>query len=61
MKFDQAARRNVGALAAEVRAGRDIVVAQPTCAYVIKRDYPSTSRAPRPSWWPRTPTTRPST
>jgi Fe-S oxidoreductase len=29
-----------GALAAEVRAGRDVVVAQPTCAYVIKRDYP---------------------
>ena len=39
-QFDQAARRNVRALAAEVRAGRDIVVAQPTCAYVIKRDYP---------------------
>ena len=36
----KAARRNVAALAAEVRAGRDIIVAQPTCAYVVKRDYP---------------------
>ena len=36
----KAARRNVAALAAEVRAGRDVVVAQPTCAYVVKRDYP---------------------
>src|SRR5664280_3832980 len=27
-------------LAAEVRAGRDVVVAQPTCAYVVRRDYP---------------------
>jgi Fe-S oxidoreductase len=39
-KFEKVARRNVTALAGEVRAGRDIVVAQPTCAYVIKRDYP---------------------
>jgi glycerol-3-phosphate dehydrogenase subunit C len=39
-QFTEAARRNVTALAAEVRAGRDVVVAQPTCAYVIKRDYP---------------------
>jgi glycerol-3-phosphate dehydrogenase subunit C len=39
-QFEEAARRNVTALAAEVRAGRDVVVAQPTCAYVIKRDYP---------------------
>jgi Fe-S oxidoreductase len=39
-QFDAAARRNVAALATEVRAGRDVVVAQPTCAYVIKRDYP---------------------
>jgi glycerol-3-phosphate dehydrogenase subunit C len=38
--FVKAARRNVTALAAEVRAGRDVVVAQPTCAYVLKRDYP---------------------
>ncbi|HEY2215247.1 MAG TPA: heterodisulfide reductase-related iron-sulfur binding cluster [Acidimicrobiales bacterium] len=39
-QFGQAAERNVKALAEEVRAGRDIVVAQPTCAYVIKKDYP---------------------
>ncbi|HEY1826467.1 MAG TPA: heterodisulfide reductase-related iron-sulfur binding cluster [Acidimicrobiales bacterium] len=39
-KFEEAARRNVAVLADEVRAGRDVVVAQPTCAYVIKRDYP---------------------
>jgi glycerol-3-phosphate dehydrogenase subunit C len=39
-QFEAAARRNVTALAAEVRAGRDVVVAQPTCAYIIKRDYP---------------------
>jgi len=39
-EFTKAARRNVEALAAEVRAGRDVVVAQPTCAYVLKRDYP---------------------
>jgi glycerol-3-phosphate dehydrogenase subunit C len=39
-QFDKAARRNVAALASEVRAGRDIVVAQPTCAYILKRDYP---------------------
>ncbi|HVC25153.1 MAG TPA: heterodisulfide reductase-related iron-sulfur binding cluster [Acidimicrobiales bacterium] len=39
-RFERVARRNVAALAAEVRAGRDVVVAQPTCAYVIRRDYP---------------------
>jgi Fe-S oxidoreductase len=39
-RFAAAARRNVAALGREVRAGRDVVVAQPTCAYVIKRDYP---------------------
>ncbi|HWD24695.1 MAG TPA: heterodisulfide reductase-related iron-sulfur binding cluster [Acidimicrobiales bacterium] len=39
-RFQKSARRNVAALAREVRAGRDIVVAQPTCGYVIKRDYP---------------------
>ncbi len=39
-EFVKAARRNVAALAAEVRAGRDVIVAQPTCAYVVKRDYP---------------------
>jgi glycerol-3-phosphate dehydrogenase subunit C len=39
-EFAKAARRNVAALAAEVRAGKDVIVAQPTCAYVVKRDYP---------------------
>lgn len=39
-RFEHSARRNVAALAAEVRAGRDVVVAQPTCAYVIRKDYP---------------------
>jgi glycerol-3-phosphate dehydrogenase subunit C len=39
-QFEAAARRNVAALVQEVRAGRDVVVAQPTCAYVMKKDYP---------------------
>lgn len=39
-KFISAARSNVKALIPEVEAGHSIVVAQPTCAYVIKRDYP---------------------
>jgi Fe-S oxidoreductase len=38
--FTRQAERNLAALAAEARAGRDIVVAQPTCAYVIRKDYP---------------------
>jgi len=45
-EFTKAARRNVAALAAEVRAGRDIIVAQPTCAYVVKRDYPIYVKGP---------------
>ncbi len=45
-EFVKAARRNVAALASEVRAGRDVVVAQPTCAYVIKRDYPMYAAGP---------------
>ena len=45
-EFVEAARRNVAALATEVRAGRDVVVAQPTCAYVIKRDYPMYAAGP---------------
>jgi Fe-S oxidoreductase len=45
-KFEQVARNNVAALAAEVRAGRDVVVAQPTCAYVIKKDYPIYAASP---------------
>ncbi|MGD0881604.1 MAG: heterodisulfide reductase-related iron-sulfur binding cluster [Acidimicrobiales bacterium] len=39
-EFTKAATTNVTALAAEVRAGRDVVVAQPTCTYVVKKDYP---------------------
>jgi Fe-S oxidoreductase len=45
-EFTKAARRNVEALAAEVRAGRDVIVAQPTCAYVVKRDYPIYVKGP---------------
>jgi glycerol-3-phosphate dehydrogenase subunit C len=45
-EFTKAARRNVAALAAEVRAGRDVIVAQPTCAYVVKRDYPIYVKGP---------------
>lgn len=39
-EFTKAARVNVAALAGEVRAGREVIVAQPTCAYVVKKDYP---------------------
>ncbi|MCU1489329.1 MAG: hypothetical protein JWM85_734 [Acidimicrobiaceae bacterium] len=39
-RFAASAKRNVAALSREVEAGRDIVVAQPTCAYVIRKDYP---------------------
>ena len=38
--FMSAARRNVGPLADAVRSGRDVVVPQPTCGYVLKKDYP---------------------
>jgi glycerol-3-phosphate dehydrogenase subunit C len=38
-KFTKIAEKNVETLAAEVRAGTDIVVPQPTCSYVIKKDY----------------------
>jgi Fe-S oxidoreductase len=33
-------RENVAALAAEVRAGREIVVPGPTCSYMLKQEYP---------------------
>ena len=39
-RFAASVRQNVAALAEQVRSGRDVIVAQPTCAYVIKRDYP---------------------
>jgi Fe-S oxidoreductase len=37
--FTRQARRNIEPLAAAVRAGNDIVVPQPTCGYVLKKDY----------------------
>jgi Fe-S oxidoreductase len=39
-EFTKVAAKNVKALAATVRAGNDIVVPQPTCSYVLKKDYP---------------------
>ncbi|MHB1710505.1 MAG: heterodisulfide reductase-related iron-sulfur binding cluster [Acidimicrobiales bacterium] len=39
-EFTKAAERNVKALSREVRAGKEVVVAQPTCAYVVRQDYP---------------------
>ena len=38
--FERVATKNVAVLADHVRAGRDIVVPQPTCGYVLRRDYP---------------------
>lgn len=38
--FKKAAKKNVTALLSDARQGTPIVVAQPTCAYVIKKDYP---------------------
>jgi glycerol-3-phosphate dehydrogenase subunit C len=35
------AKANVASLIREVEAGRDIVVAQPTCSYTLKREYPT--------------------
>ena len=37
--FEKEATANVKVLAAAVRAGNDIVVPQPTCSYVLKKDY----------------------
>ena len=37
--FEHAAKKNVRILADQVRAGRDIVVPQPTCGYILKKDY----------------------
>jgi glycerol-3-phosphate dehydrogenase subunit C len=39
-EFTKAAKQNVTVLAAQVRSGKEVVVAQPTCAYVVKKDYP---------------------
>jgi glycerol-3-phosphate dehydrogenase subunit C len=38
-KFREAARKNVATLLPAVEAGHDVVVPQPTCAYVIKNEY----------------------
>jgi glycerol-3-phosphate dehydrogenase subunit C len=38
-QFTKVAEKNVTALAASVRRGNDIVVPQPTCGYVLKKDY----------------------
>jgi glycerol-3-phosphate dehydrogenase subunit C len=38
-RFEKEARRNVKELADAVREGHDIVVPQPTCSYVLKKDY----------------------
>lgn len=37
--FKKVAKKNVAVLAASVRRGNDIVVPQPTCGYVLKKDY----------------------
>jgi len=37
--FVEQGRRNIEVLADAVRAGHDVVVPQPTCGYVLKRDY----------------------
>lgn len=39
--FVKQGRQNVKVLAEAVRAGSDIVVPQPTCGYVLKREYPT--------------------
>ncbi|HQV57594.1 MAG TPA: heterodisulfide reductase-related iron-sulfur binding cluster [Ilumatobacteraceae bacterium] len=38
-QFTKVATKNVAALARHVRAGTTIVVPEPTCSYVLKRDY----------------------
>ncbi len=40
-KFREQAAKNIPVLAAAVRDGHDIVVPQPTCGYVLKKDYPA--------------------
>jgi Fe-S oxidoreductase len=39
-EFTKVATKNVKALAKSIRRGNDIVVPQPTCGYVLKKDYP---------------------
>jgi Fe-S oxidoreductase len=38
--FTKVATKNVEVLARAVRQGNDIVVPQPTCGYILKKDYP---------------------
>jgi glycerol-3-phosphate dehydrogenase subunit C len=38
-QFTKTAKKNVKALAQAVKKGQDIVVPQPTCGYVLKKDY----------------------
>ncbi|TVR25340.1 MAG: hypothetical protein EA389_09255 [Ilumatobacter sp.] len=38
-QFTKIAEKNVRTLADEIRSGTDIVVPQPTCSYVLKKDY----------------------
>ncbi len=38
-EFTKVAEKNIEKLAAEVRSGTEIVVPQPTCSYIIKKDY----------------------
>jgi Fe-S oxidoreductase len=38
-QFTKVATKNVKALATSIRRGNDIVVPQPTCGYVLKKDY----------------------
>jgi glycerol-3-phosphate dehydrogenase subunit C len=38
-EFNKIAEKNVKALAKSVRQGKDVVVPQPTCGYVLKKDY----------------------
>ncbi|MFI5041217.1 MAG: heterodisulfide reductase-related iron-sulfur binding cluster [Acidimicrobiales bacterium] len=37
--FEKTARRNLPILAQAIRRGQDVVVPQPTCGYVLKKDY----------------------
>ncbi len=39
-EFTKAAQRNVAVLVNEVRSGNEVIVSQPTCAYVVRKDYP---------------------
>jgi glycerol-3-phosphate dehydrogenase subunit C len=39
-QFRAQAAKNMAPLAAAVRSGRDIVIPQPTCSFVVKKDYP---------------------